>query len=178
MFADLVGKGGHVRTVSVPCWIAGAFRAWMADAKITDGPIFRAINKAGRMAAHGFSPTVIWGVVEAGLLGLQPRNVAPHDLRRMRSPLPRVWWRAGADPVLARAPLSGLDLRWGATPVSPVGTAEFSAKLDPHSEEPGAANAARLMCLWTLAQIIPLRSSRNYSASLGYRQCITVSSGF
>jgi hypothetical protein len=31
----------------------------MTEAKITDGPIFRAINKAGRIAAHGFSPKVI-----------------------------------------------------------------------------------------------------------------------
>ena len=36
----------------------------MTEAKITDGPIFRAINKAGRIAAHGFSPKVIWGVVK------------------------------------------------------------------------------------------------------------------
>ena len=32
--------------------------------KITAGPIFRAINKAGRFASHGFSPKVIWGVVK------------------------------------------------------------------------------------------------------------------
>ena len=44
-------------------WIAAALRTWTIEAKITDGPIFRAINKAGRIAAHGFSPKVIWGVV-------------------------------------------------------------------------------------------------------------------
>jgi hypothetical protein len=32
--------------------------------------VFRAINKAGRIAAHGFSPKVIWGVWGGdGILG-------------------------------------------------------------------------------------------------------------
>jgi hypothetical protein len=44
--------------------------------------MFRAINKAGRIASNGFSPKVIWSVVttvcrQCGLAG-----VAPHDLRR------------------------------------------------------------------------------------------------
>ena len=82
VFADLVGKGRHVRTVPVPLWIAGAIRTWMAEAKITDGPIFRAINKAGRIAAHGFSPKVIWGVVKQACQACNLGTVAPHDLRR------------------------------------------------------------------------------------------------
>ena len=82
MFADVVGKGDHVRTVPVPFWSAAALRAWMAKPKISDGPIFRAINKAGRVAAHGFSPMVIWGVVKQACSARSLGNVAPHDLRR------------------------------------------------------------------------------------------------
>jgi len=82
VFADLVGKGCHVRTVPVPFWIADALRAWMTEAKITEGPIFRAINKAGRIAVNGFSPKVIWGVVKQGCQACNLGNVAPHDLRR------------------------------------------------------------------------------------------------
>jgi len=82
VFADLVGKGRHVRTVPVPLWIAGAIQTWMTEAKITDGPIFRAINKAGRIAAHAFSPKVIWGVVKQACGVCNLGNVAPHDLRR------------------------------------------------------------------------------------------------
>src|SRR5690349_4749987 len=82
VFADLVGKAGHVRTVPVPFWIAAALRTWVAEATITDGPIFRAINKAGRIAAHGFSPKVIWGVVKQAWKACNLGNVAPHDLRR------------------------------------------------------------------------------------------------
>jgi len=82
VFADLVGKGGHVRTVPVPFWIAGALHTWITEAKITDGPIFRAINKAGRIATNGFSPKVIWGVVKQACSACGLGKVAPHDLRR------------------------------------------------------------------------------------------------
>jgi integrase len=95
VFADLVGKGGHVRTVPVPFWIAAALRTWMAEAKITDGPIFRAINKAGRVVAHGFSPKVIWGVVKQASSACNLGNVTPHDLRRYaeRRIMPNRRWR-------------------------------------------------------------------------------------
>ena len=78
VLVDLVGKGCHVRTVPVPLWIAAALRTWMTEAKITDGTI----NKAGRIAAHGFSPKVIWGVVKEACQACDLGNVAPHDLRR------------------------------------------------------------------------------------------------
>ena len=71
-----------MRTVPIPFWIAAALRTWMAEANITDGPIFRAINKAGRIGAHGFSPKVIWGVVKRACSACDLANVAPHDLRR------------------------------------------------------------------------------------------------
>jgi integrase len=82
VFADLIGKGGHVRTVPVPDWVGSAIQAWLSAASVAAGPIFRAINKAGRIATNGFSPKVIWSVVttvcrQCGLAG-----VVPHDLRR------------------------------------------------------------------------------------------------
>ena len=77
VFADLVGKGGHVRTVPVPFWIAAALHTWMAEAKITDGPIFRAINKAGRIASAWFQSQSHLGRGEAGVPGLQSRQCGP-----------------------------------------------------------------------------------------------------
>lgn len=82
VFADLIGKGGHVRTVPVPFWIETGLRAWLSETKTTAGPIFRAINKAGRIASHGFSPKVIWGVVKEACSACGLAGVAPHDLRR------------------------------------------------------------------------------------------------
>ena len=51
MFADLIGKGGHIRTVPIPDWVAAAVHAWLTEAVITEGAVFRAINKAGRIAS-------------------------------------------------------------------------------------------------------------------------------
>jgi integrase len=82
VIADLVGKGGHVRTVPVPSWVKTAVDAWLTDAKVSAGPVFRAINKAGRIGNGGFSPKVIWGVMKAGCSKCGLEGVAPHDLRR------------------------------------------------------------------------------------------------
>jgi site-specific recombinase XerC len=64
VIADLVGKAGHMRTVPIPT-VKTAVDAWTAAAAITDGPVFRAINKAGRVWGHGMSPKVLWDVVRA-----------------------------------------------------------------------------------------------------------------
>jgi integrase len=60
VIADLVGKGGHVRTVPIPIWVKSTVDAWTASAAITRGPVFRAINKAGRVWGDGMSPKVLW----------------------------------------------------------------------------------------------------------------------
>jgi integrase len=61
VIADLVGKGGHVRTVPVPTWVTLAVDNWLTAAGISTGPVFRAINKARRIATSGFSPKVTLG---------------------------------------------------------------------------------------------------------------------
>jgi integrase len=59
VIADLVGKGGHVRTVPIPTWVRAALDAWTATVGVTHGPVFRAINKAGRVWGNGMSPKVL-----------------------------------------------------------------------------------------------------------------------
>src|SRR5580765_8795185 len=56
VIADLVGKGGHVRTVPIPTWVKIAVDGWTAAACITHARVFRAINKAGRVWGDGMSP--------------------------------------------------------------------------------------------------------------------------
>ena len=80
--ADLVGKGGHVRTVPIPVWVKSAIDAWTAAACIHEGRIFRAINKAGRVWGDGMSPRVLWDVVRAAASRAGIEKLAPHDLRR------------------------------------------------------------------------------------------------
>lgn len=82
VFADLIGKGGDVRTVPVPDWVGSAIQAWLTAAAVTAGTMFRAINKAGRVAPNGFSPKVIWSIVTTACRACGLPGVAPHDLRR------------------------------------------------------------------------------------------------
>jgi integrase len=56
--------------------------AWTAAAAITNGPVFRAINKAGRVWGDGMSPKVLWDVVPAAAARAGIDKLAPHDLRR------------------------------------------------------------------------------------------------
>ena len=82
MFADLIGKVGHVRAIPVPDWVGSAIQEWVTAAAVTAGPMFRAINKAGRVAPNGFSPKVIWSIVRTACRACGLPGVAPHDLRR------------------------------------------------------------------------------------------------
>ena len=82
MIADLVGKAGHDRTVSIPTWVKNAVDAWTEAANVTGGPVFRAINKAGRVWGDGMSPKVLWDVVRAAAARAGIDKLAPHDLRR------------------------------------------------------------------------------------------------
>jgi integrase len=82
VIADLVGKGGHIRTVPMPAWVKEAVDSWAQTAGVLSGPVFRAINKAGRIGHGAFTPKVIWGVVKAACARCGLRDVAPHDLRR------------------------------------------------------------------------------------------------
>jgi integrase len=81
VIADLVGKGGHVRTVPIPMWVKTAMDAWTA-AGITRGVVFRAINKAGRIWGNGMSPKVLWDLVRSAAVRAGIEKLAPHDLRR------------------------------------------------------------------------------------------------
>jgi integrase len=82
VITDFVGKAGHVRTVPIPRWVKAAMDAWTTAAAITDGPVFRAINKAGRVWGDGMSPKALWDVVRAAARRAGIDKLAPHDLRR------------------------------------------------------------------------------------------------
>jgi len=83
VIADLVGKGGHIRTVPIPQWVKStAVDAWTTAGGITAGRVFRAINKAGRIWGDGMSPKVLWDVVRVAAASAGIEKLAPHDLRR------------------------------------------------------------------------------------------------
>ena len=80
VIADLVGKGGHVRTVPMPAWVKDAIDAWTAAANITDGTVFRAISKLGRVWGNGMTAKVLWDVVRHAAAEAGITKLAPHDL--------------------------------------------------------------------------------------------------
>lgn len=82
VIADLVGKGGHVRTVPMPAWVKAAIDAWTAAASITEGTVFRAITKLGRVWGNGMTAKVLWDVVRHAAAEAGITKLAPHDLRR------------------------------------------------------------------------------------------------
>jgi integrase len=83
---DPEGKGA---TVALPHGSAAAtcpvrsFRAWIAAAAITTGPVFRAVDRHGRVAPGRLDPGSIARVVKraAGTAGLDPAVYAGHSLR-------------------------------------------------------------------------------------------------
>jgi site-specific recombinase XerD len=79
---DLVGKGGHVRTVSMPSWVKSAVDKWTVAAQVTDGRVFRAVSRHGSTWVRGISENVVWYVVRSCAQRLELEHIAPHDLRR------------------------------------------------------------------------------------------------
>jgi integrase len=79
---DLVGKGGHVRTVPMPRWVKEAVDHWMAKAEVNAGRIFRAVSRHDTPWGKGISENVIWYVVRRCAQRIQLDHLAPHDLRR------------------------------------------------------------------------------------------------
>jgi hypothetical protein len=64
VIADLKGKAGHIRTVPIPQWVKAAVDVWSTAAGITEGTVFRSINKSGSVWGDGMTPKVLWEVVK------------------------------------------------------------------------------------------------------------------
>jgi len=79
---DLVGKGGHIRTVPIPKWVKDAIDSWTSAAGITNGRVFRAVSRVGTVWGTGISENVVWHVVSNRCNKGELEHVAPHDLRR------------------------------------------------------------------------------------------------
>jgi site-specific recombinase XerD len=79
---DLIGKGGHIRTVPIPEWVKSALDQWTVAAGVKEGRIFRAVARAGRVWGKGISQNVVWYVVKTYCERAGLEHIAPHDLRR------------------------------------------------------------------------------------------------
>ena len=79
---DLIGKGNRLRTVPVPTWTKLILDAWLEASGIQTGPVFRPLNKAGRVLGGRISEDTVWSVVREYGARLGKSGFAPHDLRR------------------------------------------------------------------------------------------------
>jgi len=79
---DLIGKGGHIRTVPIPDWVKTALDEWTRAAGVGEGRIFRAVARTGKVWGKGVSQNVVWYVVRTCCERVGLEHIAPHDLRR------------------------------------------------------------------------------------------------
>ena len=92
---DLAGKGGRVRTVTVPAGVKTRIDLWTAAAGITEGPLFRPVTKGGVVQGRAFGDEkAIWRLVVRYARETELGKLAPHDLRRTCAKLCR---KAGGD---------------------------------------------------------------------------------
>jgi site-specific recombinase XerD len=86
---DLYGKHGRVRTVPMPAWVKAAIDAWTAQAGVTDGHIFRAVNRADAVSNAVLSEKVVWQLLRPHAMAAGVPGIAPHDCRRTAAKLCR-----------------------------------------------------------------------------------------
>jgi len=79
---DLVGKHGRVRTMPMPTWVKVAIDAWTSAAGLTDGSVFRPVNRADRVAGERLGEKVVWQMLQQYAEAVGVPGIAPHDLRR------------------------------------------------------------------------------------------------
>jgi len=99
VIVGIVGKGRKVRDVAIPGYAKQAVDDWREAAGLTDGRIFRAVNKGDRVSGDSMTPESIRKVLDRQISrvndqlakrGIEPLpKVAAHDLRRTFAQLAR-----------------------------------------------------------------------------------------
>lgn len=101
VIVDIVGKRDKMRTIPMPSWTKALFDKWTSAANISDGYIFRHVNRGGNLMGGKLTDQAIYKIVtgyarqiedsspvneetnENGVMQKsKKRLIAPHDLRR------------------------------------------------------------------------------------------------
>jgi hypothetical protein len=56
---DLVGKHGRVRTVPMPNWVKVAIDTWTGPARVSDGCVFRSVNRGDKVQGTALSEKAV-----------------------------------------------------------------------------------------------------------------------
>lgn len=81
VIVDLVGKRNKTRSVPMPSWAKASVDAWLNLAGITDGVVFRPVNKGGNVQPGAMTAQAVYNLV-AEYADKAGMTVHPHDLRR------------------------------------------------------------------------------------------------
>jgi site-specific recombinase XerC len=84
VICDLIGKGRRVRSVPIAAWVKVAIDCWLAASGITEGCVFRPVNKGGNVCRKRMTSAGVYAIVQE-----YARGIAPHDLRRSFAQLAR-----------------------------------------------------------------------------------------
>src|SRR5918998_1786455 len=82
VLVDLIGKRDKIRSVPMPNWAKAAIDEWSKSSGVTEGLVFRAVNKGDRVVGEGITPQAIYNIIVGYAEELEKKGVAPHDLRR------------------------------------------------------------------------------------------------
>jgi site-specific recombinase XerD len=82
VLVDLIGKRNKVRSVPMPSWAKAAIDDYAGRAGLSEGRVFRPINRGGRMTGEGMTEQAIYNVVTECARTTSQGDIAPHDLRR------------------------------------------------------------------------------------------------
>jgi site-specific recombinase XerD len=86
---DLVGKHGRVRTVPMPNWVKVAIDAYTRPAGVSDGYVFRSVDRGDRVQGEVLSEKVVWQMLRPYAAAAGVPGIAPHDCRRTAAKLCR-----------------------------------------------------------------------------------------
>lgn len=81
MIVDLRGKRSRIRSIPIAAWTKMSVDAWRSAAGLSEGRVFRAVDKADKISGEGLTAQAIYEIVHSygAVIG---GNLAPHDLRR------------------------------------------------------------------------------------------------
>lgn len=82
VLVDLIGKRNKVRSVPMPAWAKVAIDAYALAADLTNGIVFRPVNRGGHMTREHITEQAIYNMVLEYASHLNLNKIAPHDLRR------------------------------------------------------------------------------------------------
>jgi integrase/recombinase XerD len=82
VLVDLIGKRNKVRSVPMPNWAKQAIDEYVRAADLTEGVVFRPVNRGGHMTRERMTEQAIYNVVIEYAEMLSFGKIAPHDLRR------------------------------------------------------------------------------------------------